>query len=157
MKVESFRRHYEDGITVPEGESLTRLLGVSEDAFFIRYPQGLKQVAIAWNADGRHIERAYPLPFQAEILPDRSGIIVLEPTRDGSGKIVVVNADGSERFRLGVPNPTERPDSSVRRSFLWIESGSETVGIVVGVETGSDYYCELNYDVGRFGSCHQTK
>jgi hypothetical protein len=157
MNVESFRRCYEGGITVPEGDTLPRVLGIPEEAFFSRYPQGLRQVAVAWNADDRHIEREYSLPFQAEVLPDRSGVIVLEPTRDGSGTIVVVNADGSERYRLGVPNPTSRPDWSVRRSFLWIESGNEAVGVVVGVEAGSDFLYELDYDVGRFGSFRQTK
>jgi hypothetical protein len=44
-------------------------------------------------------------PSRALVLNDGSGVVVVEPRRNGgSNSLVIFNSDGSERFRMGVPD-----------------------------------------------------
>jgi hypothetical protein len=71
----------------------------------LRWERG--STVVSWLAEGRRVEKAYSRPIASVCeLHEGCGVALVEAIEEsGPHNAVVFNADGSTRFRLGLPLP----------------------------------------------------
>jgi hypothetical protein len=111
---------------------------------------------ISWidESSGAEILKEYSAPVKgAVLLGDGSGVAIAEPD-DGGGKseLVLLNADGTERFRIGVP---VRDDLSVIGFDQLYYVGAELTAIVSFV--GRDFAYVIDPETGRYTRSYETR
>jgi hypothetical protein len=97
---------------------------------------------ISWDYAGATVSKSYSeILMGYEILPDNTGIILLEPTAvAGSENAVIYNSDGSLRWRLPFPK-----DLGWGLCFDRVGiSGGQLV--VIGIVNNRDVKFEVDYD-----------
>jgi hypothetical protein len=158
--VERFFEHGDRGELIPEGitfEELDR-----------RYSYILRVIRVSWWCEGTAIEFEIGEAYQSpKVLPDRTGVLFIQPSeRYGSDNAVVVNADGTERFRLKNPypaNPYYKPDAKFSFGGWIVENGNLALIVSVsavhesgGMITGDLAYT-LDTDTGAFLGYHEVR
>jgi len=97
---------------------------------------------IRWDYAGTIVIKSYSdILMGYEILPDDTGIVLLEPTSvAGSENAVIYNSDGSLRWRLPFPKDLGAGICFDRAGI----SGGQLV--VIGIMNGRDVKFEVDYD-----------
>ena len=101
---------------------------------------------ISWDNKGQVVKKSYTDTLMGyEILPDDSGIILLEPASVvGSENAVIYNKDGSKRWRLPFP-------SGLGKGFVFDRVGiSQGKLVVIGIVSGRDVRFEIDYKALKF-------
>jgi hypothetical protein len=101
---------------------------------------------VLWSLDdGGRAERRWKLrPQSVTLLRDLSGFLVVESINEsGAGNLVIVNANGTERFR---PRPPTVPGSTYGFAYGGYE-GDRLVVVVASV--GGDLAMEVDPQSGR--------
>jgi len=101
---------------------------------------------IYWDFNGQVVKKTYSESLIGyEILPDESGIVLLEPISEaGSENAVIYNLDGSKRWRLKFP-------SDLSQGIIFDRVGvSNGKLIVIGIVDGRDVRFEVDYNGLRY-------
>jgi hypothetical protein len=91
--------------------------------------------------------------YPSQPLPDRTGFVFCdEAHRPGAGckYFIVINADGSERFRIHVPYVDASSDP--QRGFIELPSDAVLYGVPFGVPGNDghlDYIFDFNWNTGE--------
>jgi len=108
---------------------------------------------VEWTLDsGRIVVHKEDSPIFVVLLRDRSGVLIIESyEKKGSRNLVIVNADGSERFR---PAPPFDQNRTYGFSYGGYEMGEMSVVLTT---TAGDVSYPFDPDTGIFGSGQWTK
>jgi hypothetical protein len=143
--------------------------GLSSEEFWEKYPEGFKVVGVSWWCEKFFVDRPFNNNvLSADLLPDQTGVLLVQPPERYRGdNASIVNADGTERFRLKNPfpnNPYYR--SGDEYSFLYPTSINDRFGMIVGVTAKSEirsgwinveWFYELDTDTGQFNGYHEVR
>lgn len=116
---------------------------------FVNRTHSVKVVRLRWEFNGLE----FACPFPAVPLLDRTGVVFCdEAHRPGAGckYFIVINADGSERFRIHVPNVDASSDP--QRGFIELPSDAVLYGVPFGVPGNDghlDYIFDFNWNTGE--------
>ena len=126
-----------------------------------KYPYILEIVKVSWQHGNEKVELDIDENCKsATILPDRTGVLILQSCEKyGPDNAIIMNADGTLRFRLNNPfsrNPHRKPTSEYSFGGSTIENGR--LALIVGVctkhEDGiticGDWIYQLDTDTGTF-------
>lgn len=111
-----------------------------------RQTGAIRVVAIRWNCGGQVFETAYHL----SVLQDRTGYVHCEGDGPDGKALVVVNSDGTQRLRIGVPrvNDQSKPDEG----YLVLPPSSASFGGInwgcEGNDGHTDYLFEFDWNTG---------
>ena len=96
---------------------------------------------ISWDYGGKKVKKSYSDVLMGyEILPDDSGIVLLEPvTQVGAENAVIYNTDGTQRWRLPFP-----PDIGTGLLFDQVGMSAGEL-IVIGIVNGRDIKFLVDY------------
>ena len=111
---------------------------------------------ISWidESSGASVLKEYFAPVKgAVLLRDGSGVAIVEPDdAGGKGDVAILNADGAERFRIGVP---VRDGLSVIGFDQLYYVGEDLTAIVTFV--GRDFAYVINLETGRYTRSYETR
>jgi len=111
---------------------------------------------ISWidESSGVSVLKEYFAPVKgAVLLRDGSGVAIVEPDdAGGKGDVAILNADGAERFRIGVP---VRDGLSVIGFDQLYYVGVELTAVVSFV--GRDFAYVIDPETGRFTRSYETR
>ncbi len=108
---------------------------------------------ISWDWNDSAVKKKYiDILMGYEILPDNSGIILLEPASQvGPENAVIYNIDGTQRWRLPFP-------SSVGVGLLFDRVGvSSDDLIVIGIVNGRDVKFSVDYNNLKYYDISSTR
>lgn len=134
-----------------------------------KFPVISEIVAISWYCNNKkkiiEIGTDYLSPA---ILPDRTGIVLLQPSHKfAHDNAVIINADGNIRFKLINPYPSNPYYfAEDEYEFLFTKIVENEFGMLVGVgrkdkDTGgyftTEWFYKLNTDTGNFDGYHVVR
>jgi hypothetical protein len=104
-------------------------------------------VAFRWLCDGK----LHELPHPISTLPDNTGIVFCEGGAAAGKRLIVVNADGTQRMTIDVPRIDSK--SNPKKGYLSLPPSSSNFG---GIEWGcegndgnTDYLFEFDWKNGK--------
>lgn len=107
-------------------------------------------------SSGKTMVRSYPFPLRgAVLLRDGSGIAVVEPgttVESNDNHVVILNADGKERFRLSVPSRDGNRAIGFDQLYY---VGEELTAIVLFV--GRDFAYVIDPAAGSYIRSYETR
>jgi len=101
---------------------------------------------IAWDWNGSTVKKKYSdILMGYEVLPDKAGIILLEPASQvGTENAVIYNIDGTQQWRLQFP-------SGVGVGLLFDRVGVSSGDLVViGAMNGRDVKFTIDYNNSKY-------
>ena len=108
---------------------------------------------VRWNHAGEEVVRRYAMPIlKAIALNDGSGVAIVEhPDEAGRDNAVVLNADGSLRFRIKLPAPA----SSGYAFWELYYVGTELTAFAA--ISGGDFACVIDPSSGEIMRKYETR
>lgn len=104
-------------------------------------------VAFRWLCEGK----LHELPYAISVLPDKTGIVYCEGGAAAGNRLIIVNADGTQRASIGVPRIDS--NSNPEKGYLSLPPSSAYFG---GIEWGCegndgyiDYLFDFDWDTGK--------
>lgn len=139
-KIENLQDVWDNGVTAPAS------LSVEETQKFKRRTNAQRVVARNWLYQGK----VHHTSHQVRLLRDQTGLVFYEDDDPRTGRIIVLNGDGSQRIVIRVPriDANSRPEEG----YLSLPPSSARFG---GIEWGcegsdgyTDYLFEFDWQTG---------
>jgi hypothetical protein len=139
-KIERLEYVWDNGVSTPAE------LSVEEIQEFKSRTSARRVIARKWFSD----EWAYQTHHQVRLLQDRSGLVYYQNDDPQTGRLVVMNSDGTQRFTIGAPriDANSRPEDG----YLALPPSSAHFG---GIEWGcegndghTDYLFDFDWQTG---------
>lgn len=133
-------------------------------------PMGITSVAkIKWIYDQQEIclvVKDAAKKVRWEVLPDASGLLITTSIDNAESSAAILNCDGSIRFNLPNPwptNPFSSPSDIYGYSYPLVENGKAGFVIYVSTQKNNQFgvtvekFYEVDTDVGSFKGFHEVK
>ena len=132
--IDNLQNVWDNGLIAPDN------LSVEETQEFKMRTNAVKVVARKWIYEGKVRQTSN----QVRLLRDQSGLVCYEDNDPRTGRLIVLNGDGTQRFVIEVPRIDEnsRPD----KGYLSLPPSSARFGGIEWGCEGSDGYTDYLFD-----------
>ncbi len=140
-KIENLQDVWDNGFITSVG------LSVEETQDFKRRTNANRVVVRKWTYQGKELQTSH----QVRLLRDETGFVFYENDDPQTGRLVVLNGDGSQRVVIGVPriDANSRPEDG----YLALPPSSARFGDIEwgceGNDGNTDYLFEFDWQTGQ--------
>lgn len=140
-KIDNLQDVWDNGLTASAN------LSVEEILEFKKLTNAHRVIARKWRCQGRVHETSH----QVRLLRDQTGLVFYQDDDPRTGRLVVMNADGSQRIIIGAPRVDA--NSRPKEGYLSLPPSSARFG---GIEWGcegndgyTDYLFDFDWNTGK--------